>query len=230
MVYGEKTAYFMKEILINPASWNADFSGLHDRISILVSKDKKVKVFTWAIPLHNDYYYIGFIQHYNKKTKIPDVFRLYDESSKIKKPEKKYLSPNRWYGCVYYEMIEKRYKRHRYYTLLGADPDGDLLNRKIIDVLTFRSNGIPRFGYNFRDENGKPVKRFIFQYNNQASMLLRWNKQLKMIVFDHLSPSEPKFKGMYQFYGPDFSYDGLKFIKGRWVYEKDVDVRDKHLK
>jgi len=48
-----------------------------------------------------------------------------------------------------------------------------------------------------------------------------------MIVFDHLSPSRPEFKDMHQYYGPDFSYDGLRFESGQWVLVKDLDLRNR---
>jgi hypothetical protein len=32
---------------------------------------------------------------------------------------------------------------------------------------------------------------------------------------------------MYQLYGPDLSYDGLKFEKGLWILQRDIDVRNK---
>jgi len=227
---GERSALFFEQILQNPKSWKADLSALKKYVSILKSEDNLVKVYTWAIPLQDDYYYIGFVQHYDKKSKTAFYYRLYDKSSSIKNPTKVYLSANKWYGCIYYDIITKKYKRKTFYTLLGSDLDGQLLNRKIIEVMTFKPNGEPRFGYDFKDEFGNPVKRFIFEYNNQATMLLEWNDRLKMIVFDHLSPSEPKFKGLHQFYGPDFSYDGLKFEKGKWVYQIDLDVRDPNLK
>ena len=230
MVLAKRTANYFMEIMINPESWKVDFSRLKNYVSILESSDKLVKVFTWAIPLSSDTYYIGFIQRYDKKSHQVFFYRLYDNSATMKNPQKYYLSPDNWYGCVYYDIHMFKYRKKRIYVLLGADPDGDLLNRKIIEFLTFRASGTPRFGYDVHNEFGKPVRRFIFEYNNQAEMLLRWNKDLKMIVFDHLSPSKPKFKGLHQFYGPDFSYDALKFQKGKFIYEIDVDVRDKNLK
>ena len=56
--------------------------------------------------------------------------------------------------------------------------------------------------------------------------VLKFDENEKQIVFDHLSPKSPQFTGQYQYYGPDFSYDALEFKKGKWVYIKDVDVRN----
>jgi len=47
-----------------------------------------------------------------------------------------------------------------------------------------------------------------------------------MIVFDHLSPSKPSLVGVYEFYGPDFSYDGYKFEKGMLELYPDIDIRN----
>ncbi len=224
-VLGDRAANYLQEVLMYPGSWKLDYSSLNDVIKILESKDKRVRIFTWGIKLTDDYYYYGFIQRYDKKSHTTYFYRLFDRSDQLKDADKRYLDSWNWYGCVYYKIFTNKYRRHTIYTVLGTDPDGDLLNRKIIDVITFRGNGAPRFGYDFRNEFGQPVKRFIFEYNNQASMLLRWDDRLGMIIFDHLSPSEPRYKGLHQFYGPDFSYDGLKFVKGKWVYEIDLDVR-----
>ncbi len=225
LVLGKKSADFLQEILMHPRSWNIDYSPLKDKISILESDDGSLRIFTWAVPLSEGYRYYGFIHRYDKKHNMTFFYRLYDRSDDIKNPENQYLDQDNWYGCIYYDLISQSYKRKTIYTVLGADPNGNIINRKIIDVITFRGNGAPRFGYDFRNEYGQPVKRFIFEYNNQASMMLRWEDRLKMIVFDHLSPSEPRYKGLPQFYGPDFSYDGLKFEKGKWIYVIDIDLR-----
>ena len=223
-VMGDRAANFFQEILMHPKAWKLDYSSLSDVMKILETDDHLLRIFTWGIKLTDDYYYYGFVQRYDKKNHTTYFYRLFDKSNELKDPDKQYLDGWHWYGCIYYQVFTNKYKRKTIYTLLGTDPDGDLLNRKIIDVLTFRGNG-PRFGFDFKNEFGQPVKRFIFEYNNQATMLLRWDNRLGMIIFDHLSPSEPKYKGLHQFYGPDFSYDGLKFVKGKWIYQIDLDVR-----
>ena len=57
-------------------------------------------------------------------------------------------------------------------------------------------------------------------------MSLRYEKKKKMIVFDHLSPSSPSLKGKYEYYGPDFTYDGFSFKKGIWHYRKNLEMRN----
>jgi hypothetical protein len=31
-------------------------------------------------------------------------------------------------------------------------------------------------------------------------------------------------EGKYEFYGPDFTYDGLKFEKGVWIHYQNIDI------
>jgi hypothetical protein len=47
-----------------------------------------------------------------------------------------------------------------------------------------------------------------------------------LIVFDHLSPPDPKLKNQHDTYGPDLSYDGYKLKNGRWEYVDNLDMRN----
>ena len=60
-------------------------------------------------------------------------------------------------------------------------------------------------------------------------MALNFDAKEKMIVMDHLAPEDSRFEGQYQFYGPDFSYDALKFKKGAWIFERDVFAKNRSL-
>ena len=65
----------------------------------------------------------------------------------------------------------------------------------------------------------------MLQYSQKSSMTLNFNKQKNMIVFDHLSPVDANYSGHYEYYGPDFSYDALLFVDGKWKYQPDIDIR-----
>ena len=45
-----------------------------------------------------------------------------------------------------------------------------------------------------------------------------------MIVLDHIAASDPRYEGIYEFYGPDFSIDGYKFKQGKLRYSSDIDL------
>ena len=70
----------------------------------------------------------------------------------------------------------------------------------------------------------KIIDNLAFVYNEKATMSLRYDEEKKMIIFDHLSPSQPSLEGKFEFYGPDFTYDGLKFEKGIWVHYPNIDI------
>jgi len=82
----------------------------------------------------------------------------------------------------------------------------------------------------FRDEQfllgGTVEDRIVLEYAADLAATVRYNEALDMIVYDHLAPLHPLYHGNYQFYGPDGSYDGLKFTEGIWVLEEDVDARN----
>jgi hypothetical protein len=85
----------------------------------------------------------------------------------------------------------------------------------------------PDFGMPvFLDDKKRKKTRVVFSFNAQAVMLLRFNKKKKMIVFDHLSPASPSQKGQFRYYGPDFTYDGFQFKKGKWNYRSNLDLRN----
>jgi hypothetical protein len=110
--------------------------------------------------------------------------------------------------------------------LLGWKGNTVKSNKKVIEVLSFK-NDRPVFGHTVFDGNGKTRKRVVFEYTRQASMLLNYDEDQHLIVFDHLSPPDKKLTGKYDFYGPDLSYDGYRFTNGRWRYVENLDMKNK---
>jgi hypothetical protein len=121
-------------------------------------------------------------------------------------------------------MTSHSHRRKTWYALLGFDFNTRFSHKKIVEVLHFDHNK-PIFGASI--ETGKDqVKRLIFEYSSEIVMSLRYNEKLQQIVFDHLSPMAPIFTGVYRFYVPDGSYDALRFNKGIFSLETDVDARN----
>ncbi len=192
---------------------------------ILKSSDGKVKVYNWNVPYEAGYHiYHCFIQYRNADSLIN--YELKDKSEQIEEPENKILDKDNWYGALYYSIIPKEGRFDKtYYTLLGYDPNDYMTNRKVIDVLHFDKNNQPVFGAEIFKNQREMSKRILFEYAEFASMTLQYDKDKDMIVYDHLSPSKPQYEGQYEFYGPDFSYDGLKFENGIWNTYFDLDLR-----
>ena len=156
----------------------------------------------------------------------PLVYRLSDHSEGIVDPEKAILNSNNWYGALIYEIIEQEHEDMLYYVLLGYDPHNLFVSRKIIDVLHFKNGREPVFGQPFFLYGGNVQSRVLFEYSAKVQMMLHWDPAVNMIVFDHLSPERPAYVGNYQFYGPDFSYDGFRFENGFWNLSENLDIRN----
>ncbi len=219
---------YFKKALRNESSFTYPFDSLKN-IGIIKSEDEKLRIITWNLP-YNDrtHRYFGFIQ-YKKSKKTYIFYELNDDSDNIKKPELTVLNNKKWYGALYYKIITNKYKGKVYYTLLGADLNNLLTKKKIIEILYFDKNDSPVFGNKVFKNKSIPISRVIFEFNAQTNMTLTYDEEKEMIIYDHLSPSRPSLEGQFEFYGPDFSYDGLKFERGIWNAYSDIDVRDHNI-
>jgi hypothetical protein len=194
-------------------------------LSQLLSTDGKLCVYTWALPATDETYkYFGFV-HLVEKKKL-SLHKLIDKSDEITSLENALLNNTRWWGCVYYKMVEKQSKGVTYYTLLGWDGNDATSNKKVIELLSVGSNGLLKMGASlfYYPKEKITKRRVVFEYNDQAVMTLRYEALRDEIVFDGLSPSEERFKGNYAFYGPDMSFDSFQFKNGKWQYTPQIDI------
>ncbi len=237
----------LRSALQSTASFNYRFTRLKS-ISILTAPDKKFKIFTWAFATSEGlYHYYGFTQHYNKKTKTVVLRELHDKTNGT--DEYASYGDSTWYGAVYYEIVPLHAKKDTCYLLLGWDGNNWMSKKKLIEPISFNSNGKIHFGQKIlkdkeevfvpvtkgkgpigkaapRKEKGKEKQRIVFEYAARASMTLSYNKPMKMIVFDHLAPSDPAYKNMFMFYAPDFSLDAYYYKNNVWYFSSDIDVRN----
>ncbi|MBI3503072.1 MAG: hypothetical protein HY063_14900 [Bacteroidetes bacterium] len=206
------------------------FDSLRNARVMLESPDKQVRIFTWDVLAEDGTHtFYGFIHSYNRKSKKFEVYELKDKSEEMrgKEIENATLDNTKWYGAYYFQLAEFKYKKKKQYVLLGWDGNNLMSNKKLIDVLSFDSKGFPKFGDAiFSKDNGKIVKRIIFEYKAGIYMSLRYEEEKNAIVFDHLSPSDPNLEGQYEFYGPDFTYDMLQFQDGKFIFVKNVEARN----
>lgn len=219
--------HFLKKfenILSDNESYDYPFDSLKN-ISILKAPDNSFRIYTWILPAYNgsSYQYYGFLQ-FREKDNIK-LFFLNDSTEKIRDPENAELTHNNWYGAVYYKILLNKHSGKKYYTLLGWKGRNRLSTIKLIEVLSF-TDSEPLFGDALFKMNKKNKKRVIFEYNAQAVMSLRYVRKKNMIIYDHLSPPKPSLEGQYFTYGPDFTYEGLKFKKGKWIQYQNIDIRN----
>jgi len=191
----------------------------------LTSPDGAFRLFNWNVPMDDQSHRYrcfmlmppderGFSQWVELKalTKEPDklVSRSFDQDE--------------WLGCLYYQIVPPQSKKDDVYMLMGWDGHNRVSNRKFIETLSFQ-RGMPRFGSAVIKLEKGVQKRMVFEYAKEVSMSLRFHEKDRRIVYDHLSPRAAGLEGNYAFYGPDLTFDALRYEKGNWKEEKDVDMR-----
>ena len=192
-------------------------------VSILNSPDNRFRIISW--PIINDdgsYRFYGTIQ-INTGGNL-QMFPLNDYSPDLKNPEDSITDNRKWFGAEYYRIIPV-YSPKLYYVLLGWKGNTVKSTKKVIEVLSFKDNK-PVLGLPVFEGNGKTRKRVVFEYTRQVSMLLKYVPDQNLIVYDHLSPPDPKLKNEHDTYGPDLSYDGYKLKNGVWVHVENLDMRN----
>ncbi len=194
-------------------------------VGSIVSSDNVVRVLSWNYPLnHARTGYSAIILKANKSGKINT--HLLSTYTPFKPVESKKYESAEWYGALYYRIItHKVSKKETEYILLGLSNYQSITKVKVIEPIKFTSKklylGLPLF-----TKNNRTLQRAVFEYKNEVNMHLEYDAKRRRFVFDHLSPSEPMYKGLFHFYGPDFSYDAFKWQKNRFIYEPDIDVRN----
>lgn len=210
----------LKKALQVPNSFDYNFESIKT-VSTIRSDDEKFRVFTWNLLLDSgQYMYFGAMQMNNADSL--ELYGLYDSSEYNKDVYYAQFDNHHWMGGLIYQMHHYKYKKKDYYITFAWDGQDDKTNRKIVDVLWFDEEGKPNFGEEMFDFDGDLQSRIIFDFNDKAAMLLRYDKDEEAIVFANLVPINPLMKGMYENYVPDGTYDYLKFEKGIWRRYKMV--------
>ena len=191
------------------------------------SPDGNLRFYSWNLPYHDGTnHYYGYIQYKPENSKNVLVFKMSDKSDGLEDPESAVLNQNDWYGSLVYEIAQKESGGIMYYLLLCYDPLNLFVSRKVIDILYFKEQNELVMGAPVFQVHDQVRCRVIFDYSARAQMVLKWVPSSNMIVFDHLSPERPIYEGNFQFYGPDFSYDGFVFENGYWKLVEDIDIRN----
>jgi hypothetical protein len=193
-------------------------------VRIINAPDNRFRIITWFVRNDDESYrFYGAIQM-NTGGKLK-LYPLNDYSPMMQAPQDSVGDNTKWFGAQYYDMIRVNGEK-QYYVLLGWKGYTDKATKKVIEVLSFNRNNQPVFGASVFD-GSKNKKRIVFEYTRQASMLLKYEPEKDLIVFDHLSPPSDKLKNSPESFGPDLSYDGYKLENGRWKFLEDLDMRNK---
>lgn len=208
-------------------SFNYPFKKLDGLISIKTADDKKFRIFTWFVM--NDkgaFRYYGAIQ-VNNPTKL-ELIPLFDNTDNIMDPPNTTLLPHEWFGAVYYHILPVTGIKNPYYILLGWKGKSFTSSAKVIETLAF-VDGKPQFGLSVLESGFKTDdfnKRKIFNYTSSVSMMLRYLKEDKLLVFDHLAPPNDQSKELTDMFGPDLSYDAYRFRNGKWLFQENIKLKN----
>lgn len=214
-------------LLSDPTAFYYPFDSLLN-IGKVYSNDKKIRILTWNFQYKDkSYEYFGYILYYNESKKEYRHYRLTDKSESLAKADEKTLEKDEWYGNLIYKAISYEDRNTTKYILLGWDGYDELITRKVIDVLFFDKNEEPVFGDDIFRYEGKKLSRVFFDFSSRGSMMLRYDEELKYIVFDHLAPTRANLTGQKQFYGPDGTQDAFFCEKGKWMQLSNVILKNK---
>lgn len=217
----------LKKALLVPQSFQYKFPLLKNKVLILEPEDSKFRFFTWNLLLDSGkMVYFGALQMNNDDSLI--LYGLYDSSDFVKEPEYDVLDHRHWMGALYYQIQPFKHKKKTHYMLFGYDGQDAKQNRKIIDVLWFDDEDKPHFGAEVFDIDGDLKVRLIFEYNDRAAMLCRYDEDEDIVVYSNLVPPNPMLAERKETYLPDGTYDYLEYEKGYWVRHEMVfkDAKD----
>lgn len=219
----------LEELLLLKGSFQYEFESI-EQLSILKSSDNKIKIYNWVIPLKDGTFeYCAYIQ-FLKKRKQQSFVALEDISAFVSHEHDKEFTNGDWFGALYFELLHNKFNKKDYYTLIGWDGNDSLTTKRIVDILHFEEDEIPIWGAPIIKMNDGTHHRMVLEYSKKTSARMNYNADLEYIIFDHLSPMEGAQIGMYEFYVPSLSFNGLTFKNGKWRFVEDVPAfNDKSL-
>lgn len=199
-----------------------DLSGMPE-MTVCDSPDKALRTVTYMLS------YRDFSSRFGgwivRRGRHASAEPLTDATERIGQPEMATLTTKSWYGALYTDIIQFRYKRKDYYALLGYKGADATTKTRVIDVVGEGDGGQLTFGANRVFVHPKQTyRRRIFQYSSRASMTMRYDERSTMIVMDHLEPSSRLMVGHPEYYGPDLSYDAYLLTDDGWKFQSDIQV------
>ena len=213
-----------KRVLLLDGAFSFPFNSL-ENIGKQTSPNSKIRLFTWNIPgPKRTQNYFGLVVLNQQDT--VSIFELIDKRSEFAKPHAEQGTPQKWFGALYYEIVEQTTNNDTYYVLLGIDLNDVFSSKRIIEVLSIGQDGNIIFGRPIFRLNKNIMNRVVFEYSSRATMVLRWDKSYNSIVFSSLMPLQPSFAGNYQYYVPGAMFNGFTFDGAYWNFVEDMDVRN----
>ncbi|TVR76165.1 MAG: hypothetical protein EA412_14160 [Chitinophagaceae bacterium] len=211
--------------LRTPYSFDYSFSNLNN-ISVLNAPDNRFRIFTWKV-LFDDLTsrYFGSVQ-FNTEDGNLMLIPLVDFRDSLENHTQEILSNLQWHGAVYYNIKHVQANGKDYYTLFGFVGKDYMSQMKLMEIMHFDENtqeivfGAPII--QSKQDKEQTLNRFFIEYTRDATATLNFNREMNMVIFDHLIPPNPNNKGLYFTYIPDGSYEGYKLKDNMWKYVEDA--------
>lgn len=231
LLYNDSFTALIRNLADDDNGFNESLDSIMSTISVLNSEDGKLRVISWLVINNKEEFFNYCLVMYRAKENKPHkTFWLRDKIESKSDSIYEDFTADFWPGALYYQMYQFKKKGRNHYCVLGMNGKNSFCNQKIIDVLWFDKEeelhiGAPVF-YAF-EKDYTPQYRVFFEYADQSTMLLRFEKDQKMITYSNLVPSNPEKIGMKQYYIPDGRIDFyILKKKGKWIrYDglKDFD-------
>lgn len=220
--YDDSFTQLLKESLQDETAFSLNLDSIMQTVSILTSEDGKIKVISWVYINDREEYTNHCVVLYRKKLKSEaGIFWLKDFIDNKADSVYTDFPADFWPGALYYQMYHFKKKGKDYYCVLGLNGQSSYSNRKVIDVLWVDKDGELHIGapvFYLSDRDYTPAYRVFFIYADQSTMLLRFEKDEKMITYSNLVPNNPEHTGSRQYYIPDGRIDYYKLTrKGKWI-------------
>ena len=211
----------LDSLLALPESFEYAWDSLTSRtISILLSPDKKVRIYTWNLILTDgSFKHFGYLQTRRKKT--IETYPLLDTTAwQSKDIADEELDPAAWPGALYYKLIPFKKGGKTRYLLFGFDGNTIHSNKAVMEVL-WLSKTAPVFGYPaFRQGENDPSAecRVIMECHNDVKLSFNYEPEKQIIIADKLVPSFPEAKDDPYYYIPSGDYVVYKRNRrGTWM-------------
>lgn len=212
----------MKRFLRTEGSFQHANKKLAQKINIITSPDNVFKIYNWEVVQATELgRYYGVIQLQDGQ-----IRPLIDISDKvIRGAEDSTFSGGRWFGCIYYNVLQREIAGQQVYFLLGWNGNSLNSERKVIEAFGFDSRGQIQFGAPLfvAIERGKRknVNRFVLEYQRGSKVSMNFDKESNMIILDHCESQIGDPAKRYT-YIPDGTYDGLTWDGTKWIMSENV--------
>lgn len=201
-------------------------------VMILRSPDNKIRITSWLVADNiGNYKSYAYVERKISAKSDKVQWKLREKISfDTKELENTEFAATEWPGGLIYQILPFKHKKQTCYLILSYHGLGQQTNRKTMDVIHFDKEeivfGLPVFQRYKNDPD--PNYRIVFNYSDQTTMTLRYDKELKFIVFDHLVPPVEMLRGSEEFMVPDGTYGAFApKKKGFWLRIEDFGKYEK---